>query len=160
MIIKITIIVHKTCYKLIERSTQFVLRMSTPMYSFLIDGKIDQVLYVLKNQRLAYELIIRNERLNDVFAGIRRVEALFYGRCHCRHLNIIFQWSIYNILFTLQGFLSLANLFVIKSALKLTVTVFLHVFESITKSKLHLFICAFRAFLKTILLKQAAKSKI
>ncbi len=83
MIIEISIIVHKTCYKLIKRSAQFMLRMSTPMYSFLINGKIDQVLDVLKDQRLAYELIIRNERLDDAFARIRCVETLFYGCCHC-----------------------------------------------------------------------------
>lgn len=83
MIIEISIIVHKTCYKLIKRSAQFMLRMSTPMYSFLINGKIDQVLDVLKDQRLAYELIIRNERLDDAFARIRCVETLFYGCYHC-----------------------------------------------------------------------------
>lgn len=70
MIIKVAIISHKICQELIEGSTQFMLRMSTPMDSFLIDGKIDQVLYILKDQRLAYELIIRDQRLNDILAGI------------------------------------------------------------------------------------------
>ena len=70
MIIKVAIISHKICQELIEGSTQFMLRMSTPMDSFFINGKIDQVLYILKDQRLAYELIIRDQRLNDILAGI------------------------------------------------------------------------------------------
>jgi len=53
------------------------------MDSFFINGKIDQVFYVLKDQRLTYKLIIRDQCLNDILAGIQGVKALLYGRRHC-----------------------------------------------------------------------------
>jgi len=109
MIIEVNIIGHKICQEFIEGSTKFMLWVSTPMDSFFINGKIDQVFYVLKDQRLTYKLIIRDQCLNDILAGIQGVKALLYGRRHCWHFKIIFQWSIYDIFFTFQGFLSSMN---------------------------------------------------
>lgn len=82
MMVKFGVVVQKVLQELKKGFGQFMLRMSTPMHSFLIDGQVNHVLNILKDQRLTDKLIISHKRLDCSFIMIGRVKTFFNQRCH------------------------------------------------------------------------------